>query len=151
MTAFFHPSASKTLGTMSSISGLSAAQTATLAASATISDGLPSSSSVWSSAKLSAELDLLKAGISYKEACITRTIVPLLSCTYVSGLPGTITGLGDGALGGIGGVSTLVVGDRLLIKNQYEPRQNGIYDITDLGEQFVGAYAEPRQRRQPLL
>jgi hypothetical protein len=104
-----------------------------VAASAAISDGLPSSTSVWSSAKLSAELDLVEAGISYKEACIARTIVPLLSCTYVSGLPGTLTGLGDGALGGIGGVETLVVGDRLLIKNQSELRQNGIYDITDLG------------------
>jgi hypothetical protein len=108
-------------------------QAAKVAASGAISDGLPSSSSVWSSVKLSAELDLVEAGISYKEACIARTIVPLLSCTYVTGLPGTLTGLGDGALGGIGGVETLVVGDRLLIKNQYESRQNGIYDVSDLG------------------
>jgi hypothetical protein len=37
-----------------------------------------------------------------------------------------------GALPDIGGVSTLFVGDHILVKNQYEARQNGIYNI-DLG------------------
>jgi hypothetical protein len=133
MTAFFHPSGSGPGGT--SVASLSVADRALVSKSnaATISDAGASATNVYSSSKIDSLLTLVEANITFKQACICRTLVPLAACVYAPGLPGTLTASANGLLGDIGGVSGLIVDDRVLVKNQVEKRQNGVYGITDLG------------------
>jgi hypothetical protein len=60
----------------------------------------------------------------------------LAACTYANGTAGvgaTLTATANGVLGTIGGYATLVVGSRLLVKDQAAQLQNGIYVVTSLG------------------
>ena len=47
---------------------------------------------------------------------------------------GVITALGNGALGAIDGVTLGLVGDRVLLKDQTNKAQNGIYTVTTVGD-----------------
>ena len=81
-------------------------------------------------------VDALSTGVSVHAACETGTGVALATCTYNNGTGGigaTLTANANGAIGTIGGYSGLVVGTRLLVKNQASQTQNGIYVVTDLG------------------
>jgi hypothetical protein len=60
----------------------------------------------------------------------------LPACTYANGSSGvgaTLTATGNAALGSISRVTT-VLGDRILVRNQASGFQNGVYDITQLGD-----------------
>lgn len=73
-------------------------------------------------------------------ACATTTTLP--ACTYANGASGvgaTLTGNANGALGTIDGHAT-VINEYLLVKNQASALQNGLYQITTIGDgthQFV--------------
>lgn len=67
--------------------------------------------------------------------CRAATTAALATVVYANGASGvgaTISGFALGALGAIDGV-TLIVGDRLLVKNQAAALQNGIYTVTAVG------------------
>jgi hypothetical protein len=131
MSAFFHPSGTGSAGAATAT--LSVSDRALVSAAATISDGGASATNVYSSSKVESLLDLVEAGISYKEACIAATTAALPACAYTIGPPGVLQGTALAVLPPIGGVSVLV-DDRVLVCLQtVEPRQNGIYVVTQLG------------------
>lgn len=82
-----------------------------------------------------AYVDSIAAGLSPKGASRAATTAALPAVTYnngASGVGATLTANANGALASQDGVS-LIVGDRLLVKNQVAALQNGIYNVTNLG------------------
>jgi hypothetical protein len=80
-------------------------------------------------------VDNVAAGINIHGACETATATAL-TATYVNGTGGagaTLTATTNVALGTIGGYTGLVVGSRLLVKDQPTSLQNGIYVVTNVG------------------
>lgn len=80
--------------------------------------------------------DNIASGISIHAACITATTTALPASTYnngASGVGATLTANSNGAIGTVGGYASLIVTDRVLVKDQSSQLQNGIYDVTDLG------------------
>jgi hypothetical protein len=74
-------------------------------------------------------------GFDWKASVRAATVAALAAVTYTNGASGvgaTLTANANGALAAIDGV-TLIVGDRVLIKNQAAGLQNGIYTLTDAG------------------
>lgn len=66
--------------------------------------------------------------------CATTTTLP--ACTYnngASGVGATLTGNSNGAFAAVDGV-TLVVNQRILVKNQASGLQNGLYVLTTVGD-----------------
>jgi hypothetical protein len=81
-------------------------------------------------------VDNMAAGVNVHAACETSTTAALAACTYANGTAGvgaTLTANANGVLGTIGGYAALVVGSRLLVKDQAAGLQNGIYVVTSLG------------------
>ena len=91
-------------------------------------------------------VDQIATSINIHSAARTATTTTnnLTSNSYISGSQGVGGGLGIGATLtalsdsyindiGIGGYTTLAVGDRILVKNQSNSVENGVYVITDLG------------------
>ncbi len=79
-------------------------------------------------------VDAIAAGISIKEPCLAGSTVAL-TVVYNNGAAGvgaTITNADTQAAWVIDGV-TLAVNDRVLIKDQADETQNGIYVVTDIG------------------
>ena len=74
-------------------------------------------------------VDNAVAGLDPKPSVRAATTGALPSATYA---PQTITGAGNGALPAQDGV-TLVVNDRLLVKNEAASQRNGIYVVTQVG------------------
>lgn len=68
----------------------------------------------------------------WKQSCRASTTAPLPAATYAAGPPATLTANANGALASQDGV-TLVAGDRLFVKDQTAPAQNGIYKVTHAG------------------
>lgn len=66
-----------------------------------------------------------------KDPVLAATTTVLAASTY-SAVALTLQANANGALGTIDGV-TLAVGDRLLVQDQADAKQNGIYEITSLG------------------
>lgn len=82
--------------------------------------------------------DSLGGGLSPRESCVAATTVAL-TATYANGASGvgaTLTNAGAMAAFALDGVS-LSVNDRVLIKNQAAPAQNGIYTVTTVGSGAV--------------
>jgi hypothetical protein len=80
-------------------------------------------------------VDTVAQGLDAKGSSRAATTVPLPACTYnngASGVGATLTADVNGALPNQDGVG-LVVGDRLLVKDQAAQLQNGIYTVTDAG------------------
>jgi hypothetical protein len=80
-------------------------------------------------------VDSVAAGIDWKGSVRASTTAALPACTYANGASGvgaTLTGNVNGALAAQDGV-TLVVNNRLLVKNQAAGLQNGIYALTQVG------------------
>ena len=50
-----------------------------------------------------------------------------------TGVSGYLSSIGNVALGTIGGDSTLAVGSRILVQNQVNQKENGVYVVTNLG------------------
>lgn len=81
-------------------------------------------------------VDNIASGLASLASCDTATTVALSSCTYNNGAAGvgaTLTSTTNVVLGTIGGYAGLVLGNRILVKNQVTQQQNGIYEVTDLG------------------
>ncbi len=76
-------------------------------------------------------------GLRVHDSVKAATTASLPACTYDNGTLGlgaTLTGNSDGALPAQDGV-TLSQGDRLLVKDQADPKQNGIYVVTQVGDE----------------
>jgi hypothetical protein len=81
-------------------------------------------------------VDSVAAGLDPKESCRAATTAALPAVTYNNGTGGvgaTLTADANGALPAQDGI-TLVVGNRLLVKNQAATLQNGIYTVTVVGD-----------------
>ena len=81
-------------------------------------------------------VDALVTGLDIKNSVRATTTAPLPTCTYANGSGGvgaTLTGDVNGALTAQDGI-TLVVDDRLLVKNQSSTLENGIYKVTQIGD-----------------
>jgi hypothetical protein len=78
--------------------------------------------------------DSIATGINFHQACRLASAAPLPSCTYnngVSGVGATLTATANAALSVD---STLVaLNNRVLIKNQVDGAQNGVYVVTQTG------------------
>lgn len=75
------------------------------------------------------------SGVKWKNSVRAATTGALPACTYANGASGvgaTLTGNVNGALAAQDGI-TLVATDRLLVKTQAAPAQNGIYVVTQVG------------------
>ena len=93
------------------------------------------SASATSAAASAAAAAAAAAGISMKSSCRVAT-TGALTVTYLNGALGvgaTLTNAGAQAAIALDGV-TLAVNDRVLVKNQAAPAQNGIYFATTLGD-----------------
>lgn len=83
--------------------------------------------------------DAIASGISIRDSCATASDTSLGACTYnnaASGIGATLTSNSNTGLSPIGGF-TPVINTRILIKDQLDSIQNGIYVVTALGA--VGA------------
>lgn len=78
-----------------------------------------------------AYVDSVANGLDVKQSVIAATISDIAG-TYNAG-SGTITAGSNGALGAQDGV-TMTAGQRLLVKNQTDHKQNGIYVVTAVGD-----------------
>jgi len=73
--------------------------------------------------------------LDWKASCRAATTTDLPACTYANGSSGvgaTLTGDSNGALAAQDGV-TLIANDRLLVKNQTDAEENGIYIVSVVG------------------
>ncbi len=81
-------------------------------------------------------VDSISAGLDPKASVRAATTAALPASTYDNGTGGvgaTLTANANGALAAQDGI-TLVVGNRLLVKNQASALQNGIYTVTQVGD-----------------
>jgi hypothetical protein len=81
-------------------------------------------------------VDNVASGLHVHPSCKTGTTAALPSCIYdngVSGVGATLTSTTDGVLGTVGGYAGLDVDDRVLVKDQLNQIQNGVYTVTDFG------------------
>lgn len=79
--------------------------------------------------------DSIAQGFLYKRPVEAATTTALPACTYnngTSGVGATLTGNSNGALGSQDGV-TLSVSDTLLVKDQSSALENGVYEVTQVG------------------
>jgi len=86
-----------------------------------------------------AYVDATKQGLDIKASVRVTTQAALPAVTYdngTSGVGATLTADANGDINDelIDGLSDLVVGDRILVKNQAAGLQNGIYDVTAVGD-----------------
>lgn len=82
-----------------------------------------------------AYVDLYVQGISWKNPVRAATAAALAANTYANGALGvgaTLTGNANGALAAVDGV-TLVLNDRLLVKDEATAANNGLYKVTQVG------------------
>jgi len=83
-----------------------------------------------SAQKIHAMIQAAQSGLDAKESVVAGTTVPLPAVVYNSNV---ITASANGSLPVIDGI-TLTVGDRLLVKDQVAALQNGIYNVTSIGD-----------------
>jgi len=82
-----------------------------------------------------AYVDSVAQGLNPIADCVAMTTDVLPACTYANGTLGvgaTLTGDVNGVLPAQDGV-TLEVAERLLVKNQADPTENGVYTVTAVG------------------
>lgn len=80
-------------------------------------------------------VDNIAQGLNWKQTARSATTAALPANTYnngTSGVGATLTGNANGALPAQDGV-TLIVGDRLLVKNEATAANNGIYVVSTVG------------------
>lgn len=83
-----------------------------------------------------AYVDAISQGLAWKQPVRASTTAPLPANTYDNGTAGvgaTLTATANGALPAQDGV-TLVVNDRILVKDEAAPEDNGIYVVTAVGD-----------------
>ena len=89
-----------------------------------------------SDAATKAYVDASVSGLDVKESVRIGTTAALDTVTYVQAA-GTLTKSSNGSINssaGLGQSVTLVANDRVLVKDQAEARQNGIYVVTTVGD-----------------
>jgi len=78
--------------------------------------------------------DAIASGINFHEACRLATTAALPANTYNNGASGVGATLTANANGALSVDSTaVVVGNRILVKNQVTQANNGVYDVTQTG------------------
>lgn len=82
-----------------------------------------------------AYVDATKQGLDIKASVRVATQAALPAVTYANGA-GTLTADANGDINDelIDGLTDLAVGDRILVKNQASGLQNGIYEVTTVGD-----------------
>ena len=101
-----------------------------------IDDSATNNSSLWSASKIISYTQTAQEGLNVKLAVAAATTSALPACTYnngTSGVGATLTGDSNGALAAIDGV-TLVANERLLVQDQADASENGIYVLTTVGD-----------------
>jgi hypothetical protein len=101
-----------------------------------INDSSSTSSNLWSASKIISYTQTATEGLNVKLAVAAATTTALAACTYdngTSGVGATLTGDANGALAAIDGV-TLVADERVLIQDQADAAENGIYTVTTVGD-----------------
>lgn len=88
------------------------------------------------------KVDAVASGLDVKGSCRFATAVALTPNPTYSSTNKTLTGTSNGKLT-VDGVD-VNNGDRVLVKNQVEARQNGIYVVTNKGADFSAAYTLTR-------
>jgi len=91
-------------------------------------------------------VDSISAGINWHTAVNFATAAALPACTYANGTLGvgaTLTGNSNGRLTVDSTAQT--TGKSILVKNQADAKQNGIYDITAQGEDGVSVFVLTRR------
>jgi hypothetical protein len=88
-------------------------------------------------------VDAMASGVNVHAACVTSTTTALPANVYNNGTAGvgaTLTASANASLNtvGIGGYSTLTVGNRILVKDEVNQVNNGIYTVTVLGTDDPG-------------
>jgi len=81
-------------------------------------------------------VDAVKTGLDIKDSVVLGTTAALDGSAYNNGA-GTLTKSSNGALNsstGLGQSVTLSAGDRILVKDQADTKQNGIYTVTTVGD-----------------
>ncbi len=81
-------------------------------------------------------VDAVKTGLDIKDSVVLGTTAALDGSTYNNGA-GTLTKSSNGAINsstGLGQSVTLASGDRVLVKDQADTKQNGIYTVTTVGD-----------------
>jgi len=81
-------------------------------------------------------VDAVKTGLDIKDSVVLGTTAALDGNTYNNGA-GTMTKSSNGAINssaGLGQSVTLAAGDRILVKDQADTKQNGIYTVTTVGD-----------------
>jgi hypothetical protein len=80
--------------------------------------------------------DAIRETLDFKNSVRVATTGPLPPSTYNNG-SGTITANSNGSINalGIDGITDLYVGDRILVKDQSNQVENGIYVVTQLGSE----------------
>jgi hypothetical protein len=73
-------------------------------------------------------VDSVSSGLDPKESCYVSTVAALPGATYTIAGPDTLTGITTTSIDGI----ALSVNKRVLVKNQADPKQNGIYFVAAL-------------------
>jgi len=85
---------------------------------------------------MKAYVDSVAQGLNPIADVVAMTTAALPACTYANGTAGvgaTLTGNANGALAAQDGV-TLTVNQRLLVKNQADAKQNGVYQLSTVGD-----------------
>jgi hypothetical protein len=81
-------------------------------------------------------VDAVKTGLAVKDPVTLGTTAALDAATYANGA-GTLTKTSNGAINsstGLGQSVTLASGSRVLVKDQADTKQNGIYTVTTVGD-----------------
>jgi hypothetical protein len=94
-----------------------------------------------------AYVDAMAEGISWHEVVNYATTEPLPSCTYnngVNGVGATLTANQNGRLVVDG--ANVVTGQSILVKNQVNAAQNGIYKVTEQGADSTTAFVLTRRQ-----
>jgi hypothetical protein len=86
-------------------------------------------------------VDNVASGLDVKESVVAATTANLVA-TY-DNAAGTLTGNANGALA-LDGYSSLATGDRVLVKDQTDATENGIYKVTAVGVDGVSAFTLTR-------
>lgn len=97
-------------------------------------------------------VDNIAQGLSALPACVTSTTISsnLSAATYYNGpietpgLGATLTAASSVVLGTVGGFSDLTTSDRILVKDQIDLSQNGIYVVTSLGTTGISPWVLTR-------